>query len=355
MNGDGPVICQTCNLRKPCPCDDGDIPDPNTPTRPNRTVLGAVRVALDEPDVEVPMPSAPMIPAPPSASVGPCLTGCTVRGEHGDDCPGRCSCAPNRRHRASCDGTCRGCKPRQAACGQLCAWCWNRLVEAVAGLPALVAHLRVLGDPDASAAPYDESGATPPHRPAEGNVLPAEWLAADDLHVQLAAWARMVREDHPAGRAMKGPDDSAVVYAPSRIHRLDPLLYPNLDASEREHVHRGEPVAITDHTATGHLAAWITPWLPWIADRPWAGEITKGFVRDVATTRHRWPTADDTEPRHTVDVPCPRCGLMSLTYTPPRHERQPFVVECTDPDCARVFSEDEWERFQALALRSAGA
>ena len=62
----------------------------------------------------------------------------------------------------------------------------------------------------------------------------------------------------------------------------------------------------------------------------------------IATTSARWPTASMVERERRIPMPCPKCEHMSLTYAPPSFYTQPFKVSCSMPDCARVWSEDEW-------------
>lgn len=225
-----------------------------------------------------------------------CATGCRLTGTHQPDCP---------------DDGCRGCLPRPAEHGTLCTWCYGQLTRAVADIPDLIEHLTsvAVGGLSASTGRLTDD-VHAPRDPAESTVLHAATLDADELASFLTSWAHVVVEEHPA-QPMRGP------------------------SAEPWH---------------GDVAAWIAPHLPWIAEQDWAFEMRRDLCDHIATIRHRFPTADDVEPIKHLDVPCPRCGLASLIYTPPRYAGQDFRVECTDPDCARVFSEAEWERFKTLAL-----
>lgn len=206
------------------------------------------------------------------------------------------------------DGTCQGCKRKTAVVGVLCQWHWNRLLSAVAEHNTLITHLREIGQPYAQVAPLTSDIAAHGD-PAEGTVLPAAWLAADELAADLAGWAHAWLDEN---------DDR----------------WPNREPWN------------------GDVALWTQAHLRVMAGAPWAAEFVTEYVGSVETLHHRWPTAQDVEQPHKVKaIPCPRCGLMSLLYTPPRGYRMPFVVECTDPDCARTFSEDEWERLVMLVER----
>lgn len=222
-----------------------------------------------------------------------CDTGCVIRNHHTDNCT---------------TPTCRGCTPRPTFIGRLCAWCWQRLNADIAEIPTLVQHLHYMGYPYPKGwSPKDDI--TTSGDPAEMNALPAEWLAADELTRLLDSWIDFLMEQHP-----------------------DRLLGPQ---------------------GTGlHPAQWVTPWLEWVANQDWAHEMRAEISRDVSTFKARWPTADMIERERGIpDIRCPRCNQVSLTYTPPTEYKQPFKVGCSNPDCARVFSEDEWERLVALVAR----
>jgi hypothetical protein len=225
-----------------------------------------------------------------------CQSGCRIRSEHLSDC--------------SDVETCRGCLPRPADNGVLCAWCWQRLAGAVADMPAMVAHLREIArlDRQPSAKPLS----TDPHAPADpahGTVLSAAWLAADDLWSLLGSWAQCILEEHPAN--LRGPN------------------------------------ARPWH---GDVPRWVTPHLVWAARQDWAPEMLRELAAALGLAHARWPTPDDVEKPRTVGARCPRCNQASLVYTPPSWERAPFKVACHNDDCGRVFSEDEWERFVHLTI-----
>lgn len=218
-------------------------------------------------------------------------------------------CVMVASHLTDCAGDCRGCLPRPVAEGTLCAWCWQRMQTAVAEIAPLVEHLRAIGQPVAQTNPPGDGRSK--GDPAESTVLPRAWLEADELESQLAGWGHAVLDENPAA-------------------------------------HRG-PNTAPWH---GDVAAWITPHLPWCAAQPWAEVMVAELTRDISRLKATWPTPDMVERERHVPTPCPRCGLRSLHYTPPTWQRQPFRVWCDNPDCARVFSEDEWDRFKALALDS---
>lgn len=278
-----------------------------------------------------------------------CVVGCTVRGQHIEGCD---------------RDECRGCQPRMADRGGLCAFCHQRLQTDVATIPDLVRHLRIIGAPHAQVAPPSDGRAY--RDPAEGSILPAAWTAADELHAMLASWALTILEEHPDGYRMVGPDEVGAWHtrygttvgiqppglgstvrngrAPYIVHEIrvapmadaqgEPILY----LSE---IRPPEPTRVVD--ATSALVAWLTPLLDWCAGQEWAGVMREEVSAAVGTTSARWPTAAMVEPERPVSMPCPRCEHMSLRYSPPSVERAPFKVSCSNPDCARIWTEDEWE------------
>lgn len=223
---------------------------------------------------------------------------CSIRGQHTDQCT---------------SDRCRGCVPSPATHGRLCQWHRNRLVWAVADHAGFVGHLREIGRPYAQATPLRDlvtTGGDPAERPA----LPAAWTAADELDTDLTSWTRALL-DEPIGR----------------------VSWPNRPPWR------------------GDIPRWLLDHETALLEAPFVGEIIDTWLRDVRTAHAAHPTAADIEPAHKIaGFVCPRCDLASLVYTPPRFAGQPFVVECTDPACARVFSEDEWDRFVAIVTMRIG-
>ena len=256
-------------------------------------------------------------------TIKPCLTGCTIRGQHTPTCE-------TRNHPTN---PCRGCVPRQAEYGNLCPWCWQRLHADIIDTAPLVRYLRA--DPGTET-PQPGTGRSATD-PAYRSILSPAIDAADGLHSALAAYAQIILEDHPHGRVMVGPDQRGVVITQTTIHRDEYGVY----------VQKATVAGIRDAEATARLVKWLLPFLPWCSEQDWAGVMRTEISDLVATTKARWPIAD-TRTRRIGDILCPRCDRASLTYTPTSHYRGPFVVACTNPDCGRSFSEDEWERLISL-------
>jgi hypothetical protein len=232
------------------------------------------------------------------SETNPCASGCRTRDAHRAECG---------------DDTCRGCLPRPATRGVLCDPCWMHLAADLAAVPDLMDHLAETARLEiaASAKPLTTD---PVHRgdAAHQTVLPAAYLAADELWSLVTSWAQVVLEEHPAD-----------------------LRCPNA------------------RPWRGDVVAWMLPHLDWIGRQDWAADMRREIARDVRTLRARWPMAQDAEPDRPVpDVRCPRCDVVALRYYPPSVYRQPFAVACTE--CGRMFAEAEWDSFVFHTLRSEG-
>lgn len=222
-----------------------------------------------------------------------CWQGCTIRGQHHTDCS---------------DDTCRGCLPRPTDTGHLCRACYNRAEHALVELAVRIPWLETLGRSLAmipAAAPADPD-TTSRRDPAEGSVLHAAFLRADEIRGDLRGWVQVVLEDRDLRH---GPGE-------------------------------GDP------------ARWLLPHLPWLAGHEAITDLCDELARDMGQAM-AWPAPIDVEPARHLDMPCPSCDMLALVYTPPRFEGHEYRVECTDPDCARVFSEDEFDWFRRIALGTA--
>lgn len=275
-----------------------------------------------------------------TSSTASCAHGCIVRGHHTASCMGECAgCRSDGGHRRACDRTCGGCRPRQAEFGQLCAWCWQRLHADLVDAPGLVAHLREVAEPDAGARPLSENPAR--SDPAETAMLSAAVDAADELHGQIAAWALLIIDEHPAGLA--GPDRRDWWTSHGRLAVLD-------DGETYTSRPRVVGIRRPRPDATQRLVAWLLPHLEWASRQPWIGDMRAELKSLVSTTHARWPQVE--RPRHVAGIPCARCNQLTLTYSPPAAFKHPFVVTCTNPDCGRVFSEAEWDAHLARHMAS---
>jgi len=298
-----------------------------------------------------------------------CLSGCKMRGSHLTTCETK---------GAEID-PCTGCLPRLAEFGNLCPFCWQRLNSDVIDAPGLVRHLREMAEPDAGRKPAGDGRSM--GDPAWGSILSAAIGAADEIHAQLASYAHLVLEEHPNGEQMAGPDEHGVwrsqdcwhvvdgesVPKPSTVAGIKNLVSPLnngappnfVEVVQMAPVNDSEnkpilyvalvelPYLIPEIDPTARLVKWLLPLLPWCSEQEWAGEMRRELSELIATTKARWPM-EDTKTRAILGTPCPRCDQLALWYTPPSRFKAPFVVACGNPECGRVFSEDEWERLVGL-------
>jgi hypothetical protein len=271
-----------------------------------------------------------------------CLKGCTICGQHLTTCDGTCTgCKSPGVHlkdhhgKPRCKGACPGCLPRQAEFGGLCPWCWQRLHADIIDAAPLVKHLRYLAQPTAGTTPPGD-GRTQSD-PAHGSILSAAVDAADAVHALLAAYAQIILEEHPHGRVMAGPDERGVVITKSTIH----------SDAYGTYVQKATVMGIRDAEATARLVKWLLPFLPWCAEQEWAGVMRTELADIISTTMARWPVAE-TRMVKVKDTLCPRCDRATLTYMPPQVLRAELVIACSNPDCARIFREDEYARLIGL-------
>jgi len=194
----------------------------------------------------------------------------------------------------------------------VCRWHANRFRDAVESIPEFLAHLREIGKPFAEASPPADM--LVPGAPEERSQLPAAWLAADEISNELLGWVRATVEESP--RRLTWPN-----HLPWR----------------------------------GDLAAWMIDHLRNALGLPFAGEMVHEFCEMVDTARHRWPTADDTLPVVKLPTPCPSCGMTALIRKPPRYAQDPRRIECTDPNCSRIYTENEYDALLEIALRDGRA
>ena len=285
-----------------------------------------------------------------------CASGCTVRGRHLPDCADECDCRGRAegKHRPKCDGTCRGCQPREAEYGRLCAWDWQRLNADVVDSPALVRYLWALGHSgETSTAELNVSGGDP----SERSVLHPALDALDGLHACLSSWAHLILEEHPDGARMTGPDETG-----TRRTETVAVLDSEIARDYGPYLRKGHVTAVRDPDATSRLVRWLLPQLRWCSEQDWAGEMRRDVADVVRTTAARFPVAERTRP--IPGVPCPVCDRKALIFDPPTPERQSTQVNCGTRGCGVVFTQDEfrrltliveWEQKQAAEVERMGA
>ena len=255
-----------------------------------------------------------------------CLSGCVMRGQHRP--------TPAEGHTDEC----RGCLPRPAEFGLLCAWCWQRLNADVVDSPALarylwaVAHSGEVTVPGVSVEGSD---------PAERSMIHGALDAFDGLHACLASWAHLILEEHPDGDRMAGPDqrDTRVTaWSPPKVLESDELAEP---------YYVGPTVAGARHPdATSRLVKWLLPLLAWCSEQEWAGEMRREVADVVRTTAARYPVEERTRP--IPGVTCPVCEKASLVFDPPTPERHSTQVNCSTRGCGVIYSEQDFKRLTAI-------
>lgn len=200
-------------------------------------------------------------------------------------------CTLTGQHKTDCAGNeCKGCLPRPTDTGHLCARCYVRLQAALAAAPGIIDALRYIGQPYASAAPTDQAHGN--GDPAETVPLHQAWLDVDELERAADSWAEGV-------------------------------------AVQLDHPRQTNP--------TGYLLAH----LDWCAKQDTAAEMVTTVTTLVFGLRTRWEAADDRPPKPVaIREPCPRCDMFTLAF--PTHNR--YYIGCDNPDCAAVWSQNEWDR-----------
>lgn len=249
-----------------------------------------------------------------------CASGCSLRGEHLPECTGVVIAD-------GCEAECRGCLPRPAEVGRLCSWCWGRLQSVVRTMPALVDHLREMGEPGVSSAMGRSSGVRGTRRPGEGMLYPEALVVADELHAVLATWCTEVAQERP------GADGA----------RLVGLTRWTADGAGALGPREGD--------STRRLVAWLDPHLEWCAQQVWAGDLLADVAALAASAAARFPVEE--RERRVETVRCPTCGARSLVVVPPSVVGADVVVRCTLPVCGLVLSEEDWGRTRALAVEIA--
>lgn len=251
-----------------------------------------------------------------------CIRGCGIRGQHLTDCAG---------------DDCRGCLPRPAEHGLLCAWDWTRLNGDVVEAASLVRHLRDdVADPESAGSSAPATDGPRAYRdPSEGSVLSDAIGAADEVHATLAEVAAVILDAHP-GR-LTGPSEVGA-------WRTRQTLATDGVTGE-QYVIPSRIVGVRDPIATDNLVAWMLPLLPWVAEQEWVVDVRADLATIVRTTHARWPLEADHRGRR-LPMPCPTCHTIALHLSPAIPARPTTIVTCTNPECARMFTEDEWDHLR---------
>jgi hypothetical protein len=234
-----------------------------------------------------------------------CATGCTSLGRHLSHCD-------------SPDDQCRGCMPREAVDGLLCARCWGNLQRDVRTAPSIVDWIREHVEPSAQWGERVNSREI--DAPAPLTVTAVD--DADGLHSMLASWALLILEEHPSA-----------------------LSRPKLERQWR--TQDGTVVGLLpDSSATTGLCRFIDRHAEWASEQPWVGEMVTEIGRVVRTLLARYPQAE--RARHMPQVLCPACGRSSMVYFPPAWVGSQVLVQCEHASCGEKVPEDRYGHFMRL-------
>ena len=269
--------------------------------------------------------------------VSECAAGCVVRGQHLAECDGWAWSADSCGEPVEVE--CRGCLPRRAEQGLLCAGCWGRLQSVVRTLPSLVEHLFDMGVP-ALRCPLGKTGGGGRSAAGSSSLYSDALVAADDLHAVLATYAQEVAVEHPMAGTL-----------PVGLCRWSeglPVAGPADWADVADGV--ADPVVLgpREPEDTRRLVDWLSPHLEWVAGRGWAVDMLGDLAPLAARARARWPMEEPE--RRITDVRCPSCGALSLVVRPVRVVGGQSQVVCSRLECGVVLAEEDWARARSWAV-----
>lgn len=95
---------------------------------------------------------------------------------------------------------------------------------------------------------------------------------------------------------------------------------------------------------SGELRYWAN--LEDIANDDIGAIAARDFTREVETAMARWPIED--KPRKVRHIRCQKCAGETIRFTPPVGIWQPVKIACTEPECGREYTEDEFKTLVEL-------
>lgn len=239
-----------------------------------------------------------------------CLSGCVSFGTHRPSCTGFSDSGMD----------CRGCTPREASEGLLCARCWGNLQRDVRTAPSIIDWIREHVEPSSQWGERINSGEV--DAPAPLSVTAVD--DADELHACLASWALLILEEHPA--RLVGPN------VPRQWRATD-----------------GTVVGLMpDSNATTAVSRFVATHAEWAANQPWAGEMVAEVGALVRTLLARYPEAERS--RHLTDARCPVCERTTMVYHPPAWAGSDVLVQCDYHGCGCIVPEDRYGLFMAMVI-----
>ncbi|TFD80860.1 hypothetical protein [Cryobacterium psychrophilum] len=205
----------------------------------------------------------------------------------------------------------------QAAKGQLCEWCFKRLLSHLEEAPDLVAHIRAQVIPAMGGAQGERVDAS---KEAPLPLRADAMEDTDDLFGRLVDWAAALA----AEMGVKPPEAAVGLW----------------DGADQCRGFR----AATGPVAAYRLALEVTKWLSGraesIAYLPSAEAFTTAVIELVRTYRKRYPMAPR-PPRRYQPKPCPVCNEAALFVHWPDNTAAGVEVKCEV--CHHVVEAD-WEK-----------
>jgi hypothetical protein len=194
-------------------------------------------------------------------------------------------------HWATCEHpeTCRGCVPREAEHGLLCAVCWAKVEDALGRVEELIVHLRSI---DSNGQAIGERVQTTMQKRL---VVPDSWLAADGLMEALGS---------PAIPSTASIDEAFVI-------------------------------------AKDAVGVWADP-DPIVSTREGAKRAVV-LVKRMQVALSRWPDSE-VDWRRVPEILCPSCSQATLYRKGPLHFHDEIMVQCAEsPLLYDRILDGEWE------------
>ena len=189
-------------------------------------------------------------------------------------------CVRRGLHYAACEDpeTCRGCVPRSALYGYLCAPCHDKTVDALSRAEQLVTHLRSVEKPA-------QAMGERVHTSMERSILmPDSWIAADGLLEALGG--RPIPSTTPIDDVFGLARDAIAEWA---------------DLETIENTREGAKRALV-------------------------------LVRRMQVALRRWPDSE-AEYRYVPFILCPNCEERHLFRRAPLQYLDELLIECSTPGC----------------------
>lgn len=233
-----------------------------------------------------------------NVTVEPCVMGHDKPGAHTPGCP--CATDHNDQH----PDHCKGCGPALATRESgYCAWHEKRITTALTAIPDLTAHIEASPDGRVARRSVNSAADRKPTKVDQASPSPA-WDAADDAITWAWTWAETATPTRG-----NGPFTWNRAGLPTRdLTRTCGYLHTHLNRISRE------PYAADFATEALNLHRQL--------------ELYAGTDRLT----------------HRIKARCPSCDMKTLTRDDGADQ-----IECRNPDCRRIWREDEYATFAHVA------